>query len=193
MKSRYEATVAVLALAAGVAGCGDDPNAATVLPTLPSPFFAQVDGRWSGDARLQPVEGTLTGFGECVQADVNYRVGNRLVSDEKIVLIIDQERADLAASLTSSSTGLSCKYSGKTSVDSMSLQAASCDAPQLVIRCSNDSVRTGKLVGSSLDGTLDTASRTITGTAANTYNLFDEDDKPVAGVVLRYNYTVRQQ
>ena len=193
MKSRYVTTVVALAVTAVAAGCGTDPNSDTESPTVPSPFYAQVDGRWSGAARLQRVDGTMTGFGECVQADVNYRVNNQLLSDEQVVLTIDQDRADLTATLSSSTTGLSCAYSGAASFASMSLHAATCSAPQLVMRCSNEAVRTGELVGSTMEGTYDPASRTITGTAANTYNLFDADDKPVAGIVVRYNYSVRKQ
>ena len=193
MKSRYVTTVVALAVAAGAAGCGSGSNADTPSPTVPSPFYAPVEGRWSGDARVQRVDGTMTGFGECVQADVNYLVNNQLLSDEQVVLNIDQDRADLTATLTSSSTGLSCDYTGQTSVDSLSMRAASCSAPKLVIRCSNDAVRTGELVGSSLDGAFDPASRTISGTAANSYNLFDSEGKPVAGIVVRYNYSVRKQ
>ena len=192
----YVPVIAILAVAAlSHAACGSDANAPQPNAiTLPSPFIAQVEGRWSGDATLRlPVAGTLTDLGECVQADVNARLTAGVLADH-VVLSMSQKGADVTAQANSISTGLACRYTGTAATTTFALNAAECDAPLLVVRCSQGVARDLKLVGSFVSATVDPQTRTITGTLSNTYNAFvTGTDEGVAGLVLTYNYTARKQ
>lgn len=195
MNSGSRVRAALIILAVSCAACGRDPNAPlTAAPTLPSPFVAQVAGEWAGAATLrQPVGGTFTDLGECIQQDLNARPANTIAS-APMVLSMGQKDADVTARLTSSSTGLACSYKGRAAFSTVALNSALCDAPVLVVRCSLDRVRDMKLVGSSVTGTIDAQSGTFTGAVANTYNVFlSGSDAGVAGVVLTYDYTARKQ
>jgi hypothetical protein len=181
------------------AACGTDINATgPVAPSIPTPFverIAQVGGQWAGQATLLPVEGTFTDLGECVQADLNERLATGAVSNE-VVLSIAQTNSDVTARLTSTGTGLACTYKGKAAADAVILDAASCDAPLVVVRCSIDRVRDMKLVGSTVTARVEpsTDARTIRGTVTNTYNVFVSGEQAgVGGVVLKYDYTARRQ
>jgi len=195
MNSGSRVRAALIILAVSCAACGRDLNAPlTAAPTLPSPFVAQVAGEWAGAATLrQPVGGTFTDLGECIQQDLNARPANTIAS-APMVLSMGQKDADVTARLTSSSTGLACSYKGRAALSTVALNSALCDAPVLVVRCSLDRVRDMKLVGSSVTGTIDVQSGTFTGAVANTYNVFlTGKDEGVAGVVLTYDYTARKQ
>ena len=195
MKSGSRVRVALIVLAVSCAACGRDANSPiTAAPTLPSPFVAQVAGEWAGTATLrQPVGGSFTDLGECIQQDLIARPAPTIAS-APMVLSMGQKDADVEARLTSSSTGLACSYKGRASLSTVALNSASCDAPVLVVRCSLDRVREMKLVGSSVTGTIDVQSGTFTGAVANTYNVFlTGKDEGVAGVVLTYDYTARKQ
>ena len=194
MNAGSRVRAALIILAVSCAACGRDLNTPlTAAPTLPSPFVAQVAGEWAGAATLrQPVGGTLTDLGECIQQDLNARPANTIAS-APMVLSMGQKDADVEARLTSSSTGLACSYKGRASLSTVALNSALCDAPVLVVRCSLDRVRDLKLVGSSVTGTIDVQSGTFTGAVANTYNVFETAGSGVAGVVLTWDYTARKQ
>lgn len=195
MNSGSRVRAALIIFAVSCAACGRDANAPiTAAPTLPSPFVAQVAGDWAGAATLrQPVGGTFTDLGECIQQDLNARPANSIAS-APMVLSMGQKDADVTARLTSSSTGLACSYTGRAALSTVALNSALCDAPVLVVRCSLDRVRDMKLVGSSVTGTIDAQSRTFTGAVANTYNVFlSGSNTGIAGVVLTYDYTARKQ
>ena len=195
MNAGSRVRAALIILAVGCAACGRDLNAPlAAVPTLPSPFVAQVAGEWAGTATLrQPVGGTFTDLGECIQQDLIARPASTIAS-APMVLSMGQKDADVTARLASSSTGLACSYKGRASLSTVALNSASCDAPVLVVRCSLNRVRDLKLVGSSVTGTIDVQSGTFTGAVANTYNVFlSGSDTGVAGVVLTYDYTARKQ
>ena len=195
MNSGSRVRAALIMLAVSCAACERDVHGPiTAAPTLPSPFVAQVAGEWAGAATLrQPVGGTLTDLGECIQQDLNARPANAIAS-APMVLSMGQKDANVTARLTSSSTGLACSYTGRATLDTVALNSALCDAPVLVVRCSLDRVRDMKLVGSSVTGTIDTQSGTFTGAVANTYNVFASGATTgIAGVVLTYDYTARKQ
>ena len=194
MNSGSRVRAALIILAVGCAACGRDLNAPlAAVPTLPSPFVAQVAGEWAGTATLrQPVGGTFTDLGECIQQDLIARPASTIAS-APMVLSMGQKDADVTARLASSSTGLACSYKGRASLSTVALNSASCDAPVLVVRCSLNRVRDLKLVGSSVTGTIDVQSGTFTGAVANTYNVFETGGPGVAGVVLTWDYTARKQ
>ena len=195
MNAGSRVRAALIILAVSCAACGRDLNAPlTAAPTLPSPFVAQVAGEWAGAATLrQPVGGSFTDLGECIQQDMIARPAISIAS-APMVLSMGQKDADVTARLTSSSTGLACSYKGRAAFSTVALNSASCDAPVLVVRCSLDRVRDMKLVGSSVTGTIDAQSGTFTGAVANTYNVFlSGSETGVAGVVLTYDYTARKQ
>ena len=197
MNSGSRVRAALVILAVSCAACGRDANSPiTAAPTLPSPFVAQVAGEWAGAATLrQPVGGTFTDLGECIQQDLNARPANTIAA-APMVLSMGQKDADVEARLTSSSTGLACSYTGRATVGTVALYSVLklCDAPVLVVRCSLDRVRDMKLVGSSVTGTIDAQRGTFTGAVANTYNVFlSGSETGVAGVVLTYDYTARKQ
>jgi len=195
MNAGSRVRAALIILAVSCAACGRDLNAPlTAAPTLPSPFVAQVAGEWAGAATLrQPVGGSFTDLGECIQQDMIARPAISIAS-APMVLSMGQKDADVTARLTSSSTGLACSYKGRAALSTVALNSALCDAPLLVVRCSLDRVREMKLVGSSVTGTIDVQSGTFTGAVANTYNVFlSGSETGVAGVVLTYDYTARKQ
>lgn len=195
MHVRVPVRVGLVVLAMSAGACGEDA-AAPAIPavTLPSPLTANLEGEWSGEATLQtPVGGTFTDLGECVQADMNARLAAGTSAD-RVVLSMSQAGADVTARLNATSTGLACSYTGRAGLTGVALSAASCDAPLLVVRCSQDQVRDLKLVGSSVTAMLDPQTRTIAGTVSNTYNAFETSKSiGVAGVVLHYSYTARKQ
>lgn len=195
MNARSPMRAVLVVIAISSAACGQDAGApATPSATLPSPFVAQVEGQWAGQATLrQPVGGTFTDLGECIQADLNARLANTQISD-RMDLSMTQTGSDVTGRMTGASTGLACTYTGRATLTNVTLNAASCDAPVLVVRCSLDRVREMRLIGSTVSATVDARGGTITGTVANTYNVFlSGADAGVAGVVLSYDYAAVKQ
>jgi hypothetical protein len=130
---------------------------------------------------------------ECVAAAFGAVVGESIDHS----LAITQTGTNVSARLTSAGTGLACTYSGRIgSNNSLSLDASSCDAEELFLRCQPDLagnvlIRRMDLVGSSITATLDSPVNvtSITGTAAHTYNLFNEEDKGIGTLVTNHSFT----
>ena len=107
---------------------------------------------------------------------------------ENVTMTVTQDAQNLTARLSSASTGLSCSYKGTAALNTLALDAASCDAPMLLLRCGDGSVRELKLLGSTLQGTM--TGGQIDGTMANSYNAFDAaTGDGVTRVTLNYQFT----
>jgi hypothetical protein len=174
--------VAVLGvLAIGTTSCTDNAVPAAS-PTGQSLFAPQFSGSWAGTAVLTSVNAVSDG--ECVQPTLQAQVGTAAGTD-RINLTIAQESQSLAAHLSSASTGLSCSYQGTAAQNTLALDTASCDAPELIVRCTNGAVRELELLGSSLHGTV--TGGQVSGTVANSYNVFDAvSGNGVTRVTLNY-------
>ena len=163
---------------------GYSPTAPTA-PTGPSLFAPQFSGNWTGTAvmtQVSPVVG-----GECVQDALQGQVGTAAGTDN-VTIRVTQDAQNLTARLSSASTGLSCSYKGTVALNALALDAASCDAPKLLLRCENGSVRELQLLGSTLQGTM--TGGQIDGTMANSYNVFDDPSgNGVTRVTLHYQFT----
>lgn len=175
--------VALGALVLGSTGCGEDQVAP--IPTGQSLFAPQFSGNWSGTAVLTGV--TSVADGECVQPTLQAQVGTAAGNDA-VTLAVSQEAQNLAARLSSSSTGLACSYTGTTASNSLALNATSCDTPRLIVRCANGSVRDLELLGSTVQGAI-TAGQ-LNGTMANSYNVYvTGSDDGVTRVTLNYQFS----
>jgi hypothetical protein len=143
-------------------------NAASGPSTQPSLFAPQFSGTWTGSAVLTGV--TSVSDGECVQPTLQAQVGTTS-GTERINLTLSQDNQNLAARLSSSTTGLACTYEGSAAQNTLALNAAACDAETLIVRCTNGSVRNLELVGSTVQGVV--SGGAVNGTVANSYNVFD--------------------
>ena len=185
----------LIVLAICTAACVRDEPARAV--TGPSVFTAQVAGQWNGTSTLTNVTGFAGSPGECLGADVGERLRGSIIPTDQMTLSLTQESATIAARFTSGGTGLACSYQGRTALTTLSLSAAACDAPKLVVRCNPDAegkerVRDLKLAGSTILGTF--ADGKLDGTITNTYNAFETgNDDGVASIVLNYRYSAIKQ
>ena len=165
---------------------GSSPTAPTA-PTGPPLFAPQFGGNWAGTAVLTSVSPVVDG--ECVQPALQGQVGTPEGNDA-VTMTVSQDAQNLTARLSSASTGLSCSYKGTVAGNALALDAASCDAPMLLLRCAypNPSVREMRLLGSTLQGTM--TGGQIDGTMANSYNAFDSvTGKGVTRVTVNYRFT----
>lgn len=182
MKPSRGACAALLTAALAAAGCAQDDNPAAIAG--PSPFvpISQVSGFWSGTLERDTVTG-----GECVGLDPSIFIP----PVQEVTGVISQSGTDLTARLTSSTTGLACSYAGSGTVNSFVLDASTCDATVLVVRCEGedddpDLVREVRIVGSSITASVQGGA--IVGRVAATYNVFDaETGVPVGGLRVTYN------
>ena len=109
--------------------------------------------------------------GECVQPTLQAQIGTTAGTD-RVNLAVTQDAQNLAAHLSSASTGLSCSYQGTAAQNTLTLSAATCgETPRLVLRCTNGSVRDLELLGSTVHGTV--SGGQVSGTVANSYNAYD--------------------
>jgi hypothetical protein len=152
-----------LALAVALASCSYDQSTATA--AIPSPLVAQVAGTWTGPVTLQQVSAPVGGALDCVGAGLQ----NTLSSTDTATMIVTQSGASLAATLTSRGTGLSCSYSGNAGPGNMVLNAKSCDAPIIVVRCATGQAYDVQLIGTTI--TASVSPDTVNGTVSNTYNV----------------------
>ena len=165
-------------------------NSSPTAPTAPTApagpsVFAPFAGVWAGTAVLTKVTPVVNG--ECVHPSFEGLIGTPEGSD-KFMMTVTEDADSLAGRFSSASTGLSCSYKGTATPNTLALDAASCDAPMLLLRCENESVRELKLLGSTLQGTM-TGGR-IDGTMANSYNAFDNPSGDgVTRVMLNYQFT----
>jgi hypothetical protein len=113
--------------------------------------------------------------------DTDARIDNGTIA-------VTQADQNLTARLSSASTGLSCSYKGTAAQNTFALDAASCDAPMLLLRCADGRVRELKLLGSTLQGTM--TGGQLNGTMANSYNAFASGGGAgVTRVTLNYQLT----
>jgi hypothetical protein len=196
---RIRAVLFILA-AAGSSACGAD-STTPATASGPSLFVAQVGGQWSGTSSLVNVTGLVGSNAECVGTDVAERLRTSVLATEPVALSLTQDSASVSGRLTSASSGLSCAYKGNAALTSLAMDASSCDAPLLVVRCNrnpidgSERVRDLKLVGSSLSGNIagSSAGGRITGTMTNTYNMFETGTSDgVASLVLNYSYSINR-
>jgi hypothetical protein len=163
-------------LVAGVvsSGCGaSNENPGMVLP---SPIVANVSGMWQGPTTLVSATG-----GECVGALMSAAVGG--VDTRTLAMV--QEGTEVTARVTSADTGLGCQYTGRVALNSLALDAASCSSGEpvnIVVQCANGNTRQLQLIGSTITATV--AGGVVTGTMAETFNVRDVENEPVAGLVV---------
>jgi hypothetical protein len=160
-------------------------NAGTSSPTTPQSLFApQFSGSWIGNAVLTSV--TSVADGECVQPTLQGQIGTAAGTD-RVNLAIVQDSQTLAARLSSASSGLSCSYQGTVAQNTLALDAASCDAETLIVRCGDGRVRELELLGSTVQGIV--SGGQVSGTLANSYNAFDAASGiGVTRVTLNYSF-----
>ena len=182
--------IALLTAAAGLSGaCGTDPLAPPV-PVAPSPFSAQVGGQWTGTSNIISVGGVLGGNTECVGQDVFARIQSGLIPNDSVALALTQTDATVAGRLTSSGSGLSCSYTGSTALTGVVLDADTCAATAVQVRCNDETVKELAIIGSTVIGSV--SGRTMVGTVTNTYNV-NRDGKNDGSLILKYAYSLNKQ
>ena len=179
--------LAVMA-ASMVAGCGPNLTATPTSPTptpTQSPFISRFGGFWDGSTTLVRVSG-----GECVGAD--FRASD-IGSVDVGAVVISQTQTDVTAVVRSSTTGLSCRYSGTAGPGAFSLSAGKCEGvSETLVQCSNGSSRILEQIGSTVTATLN--GNAATGTVSTFFNVFsrstEEDERvPVAGMIVEEQFT----
>jgi hypothetical protein len=131
-------------------------------PTAASLFIPNVEGVWSGPMTLLTARG-----GECVGAVVN----TFLPPTDRGTVTIAQTADELSATMTMESTGLACKYTGSATVNSIAVNATSCDRTGLIVTCLDGRARELRLVGSSV--TANWNGNQVAGSVSSTYNVFE--------------------
>jgi hypothetical protein len=205
MKSGLVLGTAVLAAVTGV-GCGPNLTAMPTPPSGPSTISTvlapRIGGLWGGPVTLTGIAGgtgpaRTAGALQCAGRELSNVIGE---SNDHILAISHQDPASTAitARLTSAGTGLACSYSGHIGANNtFVLDASSCDAPPLKLRCSEiiddelvEQVVTLNLVGSSITGTYDgiVDVTALHGTAAHTYNVDAGDGG--SGLVANHSFPV---
>ena len=169
---------AAACLIAGVisSGCGASSDSQNPGAPLPSPLTANVNGLWRGSSTLTAATG-----GECVGPLLSAGIGT---ADTR-TLTMAQEGTGVTAKVTSADTGLGCQYTGRVALNTLALDAASCAAGEpvfLVVQCTNGATRQLELVGSTITATV--AGGVVSGTLAETFNVRDFENKPIAGLVV---------
>jgi hypothetical protein len=179
MKPRITTRAALLAASLFAVGCESAVPAPTT--TSPSPFVAQLAGVWNGTLTL-----TSAGGGHCVPSTMT------IGGTEAVSMAVVQDNVDLTARVASATTGISCNYSGRATLNSAVLDSSSCDSQMRVVTCGDGSIRDLKLIGSSI--TANVQGGVATGTAAYTYNVFVTGKTEGAGsLVANYTYTASRQ
>jgi hypothetical protein len=176
MKSCLVPRALLLLIVITSVACGDTSTAPT--PSGPSPFIAQMGGSWSGSMTL---DSAITGM--CVP---------EAFKSQTVAMAVAQSETDLTARVTAAASGLACNYTGKANMNTFVMDASACEAPLIVVQCTDGVTRDLRLVGSTISATLNGG--IITGSAANTYNIFETgSDKGFGELVTRYSYTARRQ
>ena len=104
---------------------------------------------------------------------------------------ITQKQSDVTAIVRSATTGLQCSYAGNTRSGVFAVNAASCDASKLFFQCTTGQTRILETVGSTLTGTI--AGDTTSGNVATSYNVSDQDGKPLAGLVTQQSFSATRR
>lgn len=184
IRATAKQAVIFAAIVIGTTSCTKNAGEVTA-PTSQSLFAPQFSGNWAGTAVLSSVGPVVNG--ECVGPALQTQIGTSAGS-ENVTLSIAQDANELAARLASASTGLACTYKGTSFSNTLALDAATCDAPMLIIRCGSlGPVRQMKVIGSTVQATVNGGQ--VSGTVANAYNVFDEKgDTAVTRVTLNYQF-----
>ena len=153
----------MLLLAVAAIGCQESRPAS---PTAASLFIPNVQGVWSGPMTLLATSG-----GECVAGVVP----TFLPTLDFGTITLSQNNDTLAATITTESTGLACRYTGSATSSSVALNATSCDRTGLIVTCINGVPRELKLVGSSVTASWNGSQ--FAGRATSTYNVFTVTDE----------------
>lgn len=201
MNPRFALCAALLALAMTTTACGENQFAAPAEPTPPSlsplflPPLPAVDGLWGGAFVLESIAGGTgptrdAGLIEpCIQAAFGAVLGTeRAISDHSLSLT--ETETGLEARLTSGGaapsflgTGLACSYKGRVGDSTLALDASTCDASALSLRCQlpdgTVQVHGLEIIGSSITATYSRpaavpparqpGATAISGRAAHTY------------------------
>lgn len=161
-------------LVAFSASCSNQPD--TTSPSAQS-LFAPFNGDWLGTAVLTSVTPFVTGA--CVSPSLATLVN----TTDQLNLAISQDGLKLTAHRASATTGLSCSYTGTTSSNRIALDAATCDFPDLVLRCTNDqSTSRLTLVGSTIQGAV--LNGLLTATVTDSFNA----EATITRVTLSYQF-----
>jgi hypothetical protein len=196
MNSRAALFAGLFASVMATTSCGEDPNKIPVAPTGPSSLsellVPRLSGNWGGEFRLDSVAGgtgaaRTAGLAECTGVSFDRVVGEKTNN----TLSITQSGSDLTAKLVSAGTGLACEYTGRIgSGSSFVLHAEKCTEEDLTFMCTDGHTRVLQLVGSSLTATFDDPinPKSISGTAAHTYNVLDAAKLPVNALVANHSF-----
>jgi hypothetical protein len=170
----------MLILAVTATGCQDSR---LVNPAAASLFIPNVQGVWSGPMTLQATSG-----GECVGAVVP----TFLPTLDFGTFTLSQKDETLAATITTESTGLACRYTGSATSSSVALNATSCDRTGLIVRCIEGIPRKLQLVGSSVTASWN--GNQFAGRTTSTYNVMTvEDDIGVGSLIATHDFNATRR
>lgn len=176
---------AALFAAVSAAACGESP----LTPTAPSasPFVTQFSGFWDGNLELTSVSG-----GECVGEDL---AAGRVAGPagplfDAGTVAIAQTGTEVTATIRSTTTGLSCEYRGIASLQSFALNQESC-VPQIFFQCANGASRVLEPIGSTV--TVTRSGEATTGTVSSSFNVYNPDMDPVAGLTHQHQFTTTRR
>jgi hypothetical protein len=196
MNSRAALVAGLFASVMATVSCTDGPNKTPVAPTGPSSLSGllqpRLGGNWGGDLTLIEVAGgngaaRVAGLAGCAGASMDKVMGEKNYN----TLLLTQSDSDLTGTLVSAGTGLSCEYKGRIGANNtFVLEAQECMEKELHLMCTDGSSVTLDLVGSSLTAQFDDPvnPKSISGTAAHTYNVFTQDHAPLNAVVARHSF-----
>ena len=131
-----------------------------------------------------------TSGGECVAGVI----ATFLPTNDFGTVTLAQGSSSLTATMTTESTGLACRYTGSASLDTLSMNAVSCDRTGLIVACANGVARELRLVGSSVTATWN--GNVITGRATSTYNVFTPpagEQSGVGSLVATHSFTATRR
>lgn len=202
----------------GVAAC-TEPTAPTA-PTVTSfqPILApilnpspRVDGLYQGTMLFAGVSGGAdalrsAGGVECVaQAYESAFLNGNQSNDASMIITQDTTNSSLVkVRVASEETGLACTFSGAIGsnnglISDAPPEACNAGSKSLIIRCLPDPVtgvvliRQLALLSSTLSATFDGWPASVTGATgrtAQTYNILDDQGKPVGGLVFNHSFFV---
>jgi len=170
----------IVAMALGcVVGCGGGAES----PTGPS-AIAQVAGVWGLTTTVTSVSG-----GECFAGLFQQLVGTRATG----TIQIQQSGAGLTATTTDDESGSSCTYSGTAGSNSIAVNTTSCTASDVIgVSCPNGSgLRNIRLQTGGVNATM--SGNTLTGTAAETYNVTTAGGTGVGTLTVNYAFSANRR
>jgi hypothetical protein len=167
------------ALALATVSCANDPGAP--FPSGQPLFAPQFTGNWIGTATMTDM--TPYVVDGCVLTTFDQQIIGQPLGNENVTLALSQDGNKLEARLGSSTSGLACTYNGTADANTIALDAATCDARVLLLRCPAqlpdipETVHSMEIIGSTIQGTV--VGGRLTGTLATAYHVDVKD--PGAG------------